>query len=87
MLYNVLQVVNSGDCLHYRENIMNTLAIYTALLAQNLSVTAFDSDKNTITFDRVTTSEILAISNTLNAMLHANEILLIDSLKFKIRFI
>jgi hypothetical protein len=66
---------------------MNTLAIYSALLAQGLSVTAFDSDKNTITFDRVTTSEILAISNTLNAMLHANEILLIDSLKFKIRFI
>ncbi len=70
-----------------KENVMNTLAIYTALLAQGLSVTAFDSDKNTITFDRVTTSEILAISKTLNAMLHANEILLIDSLKFKIRFI
>jgi hypothetical protein len=73
---------------HNRENdIMNTLAIYTALLAQNLSVTAFDSDKNTITFDRVTTSEILAISSTLNAMLHANEVLVIDNLKFKIRFI
>ena len=66
---------------------MNTLAKYTALLAQNLSVTAFDSDKNTITFDRVTTSEILTISKTLNAMLHANEILVIDNLKFKIRFI
>ena len=66
---------------------MNTLAIYTALLAQGLSVTAFDSDKNTITFDRVTTSEILAISRTLTAMLHANEILVIDNLKFKIRFI
>jgi hypothetical protein len=26
-------------------------------------------------------------SNTLTAMLHANEILLIDNLKFKIRFI
>jgi hypothetical protein len=66
---------------------MNTLAIYTALLAQGLAVTEFDSDKNTITFDRVTTSEILAISRTLTAMLHTNEILLIDSLKFKIRFI
>jgi len=66
---------------------MNTLAIYTALLAQGLSVTAFDSDKNTITFDRVTTSEILTISKTLTAMLHANEILVIDNLKFKIRFI
>ena len=66
---------------------MNTLAIYTALLAQSLPATAFDSDKNTITFDRVTTSEILAISRTLTAMLHANEILLIDSLKFKIRFL
>jgi hypothetical protein len=66
---------------------MNTLAIYTALLAQGLNVTAFDSDKNTITFDRVTTSEILAISRTLDAMLHTNEILLIDSLKFKIRFL
>ena len=66
---------------------MQTLAIYTALLAQNLSVTAFDSDKNTITFERVTTSEILAISKTLSAMLHANEILVIDNLKFKIRFI
>lgn len=66
---------------------MNTLAIYTALLAQGLSVTAFDSDKNTITFERVTSSEILAISKTLNAMLHTNEILVIDNLKFKIRFI
>jgi hypothetical protein len=66
---------------------MNTLAIYTALLAQGLNVTALDSDKNTITFERVTSSEILAISNTLNAMLHTNEILLIESLKFKIRFI
>jgi hypothetical protein len=66
---------------------MNTLAIYTALLAQGLNVTAFDSDKNTLTFERVTTSEILAISKTLTAMLHTNEILLIDSLKFKIRFI
>jgi hypothetical protein len=66
---------------------MNTLAIYTALLAQGLSVTAFDSDKNTITFDRVTTSDILAISKTLTAMLHANEIIVIDNLKFKIRFI
>jgi hypothetical protein len=66
---------------------MNTLAIYTALLAQDLSVTAFDSDKNTITFDRVTTSEIIAISRALNAMLHPNEILVIDNLKFKIRFI
>jgi hypothetical protein len=66
---------------------MNTLAIYTALLAQGLPATAFDSDKNTITFERVTTSEILAISKTLTAMLHTNEILLIDSLKFKIRFI
>ena len=66
---------------------MNTLAIYTALLAQGLSVTAFDSDKNTITFDRVTTSEILAISKTITAMLHANEVILIDKLKFKIRII
>ncbi len=66
---------------------MNTLAIYTALLAQRLNVTAFDSDKNTITFDRVTTSEILTISKTLTAMLHTNEILVIDNLKFKIRFI
>jgi hypothetical protein len=66
---------------------MNTLAIYSALLAQNVSVTAFDSDKNTITFDRVTTSEILAISKTLTALLHTNEILVIDNLKFKIRFI
>jgi hypothetical protein len=66
---------------------MNTLAIYTTLLAQGLNVTAFDSDKNTITFDRVTTSEILAISRTLTAMLHTNEVLVIDNLKFKIRFI
>jgi hypothetical protein len=66
---------------------MNTLAIYSALLAQNVAVTAFDSDKNTITFDRVTTSEILAISKTLSALLHTNEILVIDNLKFKIRFI
>jgi hypothetical protein len=66
---------------------MNTLVMYTALLAQGLNVTAFDSDKNTITFERVTTSEILAISNTLNAMLHVNEVIVIDNLKFKIRFI
>ena len=66
---------------------MNTSAIYSALLAQGLSVTAFDSDKNIITFERVTTSEILVISKTLTAMLHANEVLVIDNLKFKIRFI
>jgi hypothetical protein len=66
---------------------MNTLAIYTALLAQNVAVIAFDSDKNTITFDRVTTSEILAISKTLTALLHSNEIIVVDSLKFKIRFV
>jgi hypothetical protein len=66
---------------------MNILAIYSALLAQDVAVTAFDSDANTITFDRVTTSEILVISKTLAAMLHTNEILVIDNLKFKIRFI
>ena len=66
---------------------MKTLSIYTSLHQQGLGVVGCDTDKNTITFDRVTTSEILAISKTLTAMLHANEILVIDNLKFKIRFI
>jgi hypothetical protein len=66
---------------------MKALTIYESLYKQGLGVTAFDSDKNTITFDRVTTSEILAISKTLTALLHPNEVILIDSLNFKIRLL
>ena len=66
---------------------MKTLSIYTSLHQQGLGVVSCDTDKNTITFDRVTTSEILAISKTLTALLHPNEVILIDTLKFKIRFI
>lgn len=66
---------------------MKTLSIYTSLSQQGLGVVGCDTDKNTITFDRVTTSEILAISKTLTALLHPNEVIVLDSLNFKIRFI
>lgn len=66
---------------------MKTLSIYASLSQQGVGVISCDTDKNTITFDRVTTSEILAISKTLTALLHPNEVILIDTLKFKIRFI
>lgn len=66
---------------------MQTLGLYTRFLNQGLNVTAFDSDESTITFDRVTSSEIIALSKGLNALDYKNEILLIDTLKFKIRFI
>ena len=66
---------------------MKTLSIYTSLSQQGVGVISCDTDKNTITFDRVTTSEILAISKTLTALLHPNEVIVLDSLNFKIRFI
>ena len=66
---------------------MKTLSIYESLYKQGLGVVGCDTDKNTITFDRVTTSEILAISKTLTALLHPNEVILIDSLNFKIRLL
>jgi hypothetical protein len=67
--------------------IMQTLSLYTRFLNQGLNVTAFDSDENTITFDRVTSSEIIALSKGFNAVDYKNEVILIDTLKFKIRFI
>jgi hypothetical protein len=66
---------------------MKTLSIYTSLCQQGLGVVSCDIDKNTITFDRVTTSEILAISKTLAALLHPNEVIVLDSLNFKIRLL
>ena len=66
---------------------MQTLSLYTRFLNQGLNVTAFDSDENTITFDRVTSSEIIALSKGFNAVDYKNEVILIDTLKFKIRFI
>jgi hypothetical protein len=68
-------------------SIMQTLSLYTRFLNQGLNVTAFDSDENTITFDRVTSSEIIALSKGLNALDYKNEVILMDTLKFKIRFI
>ena len=66
---------------------MKALNIYTSLSQQGVNVISCDTDRNTITFDRVTTSEILAISKTLTALLHPNEVIVLDSLSFKIRFI
>lgn len=66
---------------------MKTLSIYESLYKQGLGVVGCDTDKNTITFVNVTTSEILAVSKTLTALLHPNEVILIDSLNFKIRLL
>lgn len=66
---------------------MKTLAIYESLYKQGLGVVGCDTDKNTITFDGVTTSEIMAISKTLAALLHPNEVILINPLSFKIRLL
>lgn len=63
------------------------LELYTALSIQGLNVSTFDSDKKTITFKNTTTSEMLAISATLKALMHDNEVIVQSSGWFKIRFL
>jgi len=61
--------------------------IYTGLKMQGVNVLSFNSDTNCILFNKTTTAEIMAISNTLKATGHNNEVIIFESLSFKIRFI
>jgi hypothetical protein len=61
--------------------------LYTGFKMQGLNVLSFNSDTNCILFNKTTTAEILAISATLKATGFNNEIIILESLSFKIRFI
>jgi hypothetical protein len=65
----------------------NLIDIYTGLYTNKVNVLSFNSDNNTILFHKTTTAEILAISNTLKSVGHDNEIILIESLMFRIKFL
>jgi hypothetical protein len=61
--------------------------IYTGFKMNHMNVLSFNSDTNCILFNKTTTAEIMAISNTLKATGHNNEVIIFESLSFKIRFI
>lgn len=66
----------------------NTLIdIYTGLKNSNINVLSFNSDDNHIIINKTTSAEILAISATLKATGYNNEVIIFESLTFKIRFI
>ena len=61
--------------------------IYTGLKMSNINVLSFNSDDNHIIINKTTSSEILAISATLKATGFKNEVVMFETLSFKIRFI
>jgi hypothetical protein len=61
--------------------------IFTGLKNNHINVMSFNSDTNCILINKTTSSEILAISATLKATGYNNEVVMIESLTFKIRFI
>lgn len=63
------------------------LELFTKFIEQGYCVKTFDSEKMTILFDMVTSNEILAISKTLKVSGFDNEILMMNSISFKIRFL
>lgn len=63
------------------------LDIYTGFKNNGLNVLSFNSDTNSILLKNTTTAEIMAISATLKATGFNNEVIVIESLMFKIRFI
>jgi hypothetical protein len=65
----------------------NLIDIFTGLKMNKINVLSFNSDNNTILISKITTAEIMAISATLKATGFNNEIIVIESLTFKIRFI
>lgn len=63
------------------------LDIYTNFKTNGLNVLSFNSDTNCILISKITTAEIMAVSATLKATGFNNEIIVIESLMFRIRFI
>jgi hypothetical protein len=61
--------------------------LYTSLHMQNAGVISFNSDDYSIIFKNLTTSEMLATSKALTAAGFKNEIILQDSLLYKMKFI
>ena len=61
--------------------------IYTSLHMQNAGVLSFNSDDYSIIFKNLTTSEMLATSKALNAAGFKNQIILQDTLLYKLKFI
>ncbi len=71
----------------YKMTYSQLIDIYTGLKMQGLNVLSFNSDNNSIVFKMTTSAEILAISATLKATGFNNEVIMFESLSFKIRFI
>jgi hypothetical protein len=61
--------------------------LYTSLHMQNAGVLSFNSDDYSIIFKNLTTSEMLATSKALNAAGFKNQIILQDTLLYKLKFI
>ena len=61
--------------------------LYSNLREQNAGVISFNSDTNHMIFKNLTTSEMLATSKALNAAGFKNEIILQDTLLYKMKFI
>jgi hypothetical protein len=61
--------------------------LYTSLHMQNAGVLSFNSDDYSIIFKNLTTSEMLATSKALTAAGFKNEIIVQNTLLYKIRFI
>lgn len=62
------------------------LSLVEAYTQQGFKV-SFDSEKNTITFKSITSAEMMAFSTTLKGLGFNNEIVLLDALSYRIRFI
>lgn len=89
--YPWLWIIETGTTATTEETTMTTytqlIDIFTGLKMNKINVISFDSDTKCILISKITTAEIMAISATLKATGFNNEIIVIESLIFKIRFI